>query len=582
MDKNFWINPQGDQGRVLWESGDGVVALVDPDAFDDFVDIDPDGGLLHALFTTPAIDLTGAAANSVVLNFDSSFRSEPTQVAVLEVSFDEGASWTELLRYEGNAAEDLDHIDENLNFELSNPASGSMHVRWSMLQGSNDWWWAIDNIVITADVEGETYAGIANRESWNFNTFSSPKVQFTETAILVNEDVGEVSVTVMRIGDDASGPLTVDYATSNGTASAGQDYTAATGTISFAAGETEKTFTLAITDDDTQERAENFTIALSNASGGYEPGGPATVTIAASDGTTIVFQEGADVTVDGAGTGVTYAGTSDADPRGAGPDETRDRNEVNVDGDDGGAQVHGLMKFADLFGDGAAQIPEGVEIARATLTLNVTNEGDIIRMHRLLGDFDEETVTWNTLTLNGNTTPGLQDDGVEATAVLRTFAAPTPAVVVVDVTADIQAWLSGETNFGWGFTPTGTNGVDWDSAEGANVSTRPKLTVEFVDVEDMQVEGDVNGDGAVNLTDFNILKTNFGQQGSREQGDLNGDGTVGLPDFNILKANFGAGGSAGTPAAVDVALAAAADDDADDDDSLTPIQDGVGVQLDDL
>lgn len=55
------------------------------------------------------------------------------------------------------------------------------------------------------------------------------------------------------------------------------------------------------------------------------------------------------------------------------------------------------------------------------------------------------------------------------------------------------------------------------------------------------IEGDVDRDGDVDLTDFNLLKANFGLAGvDREQGDLTGDGAVDLIDFNVLKTNFGA------------------------------------------
>jgi hypothetical protein len=51
--------------------------------------------------------------------------------------------------------------------------------------------------------------------------------------------------------------------------------------------------------------------------------------------------------------------------------------------------------------------------------------------------------------------------------------------------------------------------------------------------------GDVNGDYTVDLADFNIIKSNFGQPGEREDGDLTGDGEIGLEDFTILKSQFG-------------------------------------------
>ncbi|MDN3502924.1 Calx-beta domain-containing protein [Psychrobacter sp. 5A.1] len=86
-------------------------------------------------------------------------------------------------------------------------------------------------------------------------------------ATLVNEDAGTVTYTV-SLTNPSSTAVTVDYATSNGTATAtaGADYGANSGTLTFAAGEVTKTVTVAITDDTLFENSENYTIALSNPS----------------------------------------------------------------------------------------------------------------------------------------------------------------------------------------------------------------------------------------------------------------------------------------------------------------------------
>jgi hypothetical protein len=54
------------------------------------------------------------------------------------------------------------------------------------------------------------------------------------------------------------------------------------------------------------------------------------------------------------------------------------------------------------------------------------------------------------------------------------------------------------------------------------------------------LRGDANGDGRVNLNDFNILAANFGQS-PRDftQGDFDYSGNVNLTDFNILAGRFG-------------------------------------------
>ena len=55
------------------------------------------------------------------------------------------------------------------------------------------------------------------------------------------------------------------------------------------------------------------------------------------------------------------------------------------------------------------------------------------------------------------------------------------------------------------------------------------------------LDGDVNGDGVVDLLDLDLLGANFGlDPATREQGDLNGDNLVDLLDLDILGANFGA------------------------------------------
>ena len=80
-----------------------------------------------------------------------------------------------------------------------------------------------------------------------------------------------------------SGTVTVDYATSDGTATAGADYTAASGTLTFTAGETEKTVSVPVLDDAHDEGSETLTLTLSNPSGAYLADGTATGTINNTD-----------------------------------------------------------------------------------------------------------------------------------------------------------------------------------------------------------------------------------------------------------------------------------------------------------
>ena len=80
-----------------------------------------------------------------------------------------------------------------------------------------------------------------------------------------------------------SGTVTVYYATSDGTATAGSDYTATSGTLTFAAGETAKTVSVPVLDDAHDEGSETLSLTLSNASGAYLEDGTATGTINNTD-----------------------------------------------------------------------------------------------------------------------------------------------------------------------------------------------------------------------------------------------------------------------------------------------------------
>ena len=92
----------------------------------------------------------------------------------------------------------------------------------------------------------------------------------------------DFTVTLSRAAAEA---VTVDYATSDSTATAGADYTSTSGMLTFTVGETEKTVSVPVIDDSHDESDETFTLTLSNPSGGnaYLEDATATGTIADDD-----------------------------------------------------------------------------------------------------------------------------------------------------------------------------------------------------------------------------------------------------------------------------------------------------------
>lgn len=83
--------------------------------------------------------------------------------------------------------------------------------------------------------------------------------------VIVNEAAGTATFTVTLAGT-ATTPVTIDFATADGTAKAGLDYTAVTGTVTFAPGETSKSITVPILNDAVYEGSETFNVNLSNPS----------------------------------------------------------------------------------------------------------------------------------------------------------------------------------------------------------------------------------------------------------------------------------------------------------------------------
>jgi hypothetical protein len=78
----------------------------------------------------------------------------------------------------------------------------------------------------------------------------------------------------------AATPITVQFATADGTAIAGQDYVAAANTLTFNTGESVKTITVQLLSDDLEEPDETFTVNLSNAVGATIADGTGLGTIA--------------------------------------------------------------------------------------------------------------------------------------------------------------------------------------------------------------------------------------------------------------------------------------------------------------
>ncbi len=107
-------------------------------------------------------------------------------------------------------------------------------------------------------------------------------LRFSSASVNQGEDFGTATLTVVRTGGLGEG-VTVDYATTGGTATNGLDYTATTGQLSFAAGQPSRTFTVPLLMDSLDEPNETVSLALSNPGGGASLGAPFITTLTLLD-----------------------------------------------------------------------------------------------------------------------------------------------------------------------------------------------------------------------------------------------------------------------------------------------------------
>jgi autotransporter-associated beta strand protein len=287
MDKNSWIAEQGDQSRSKFTLGSGTVAVADGDAWDDYPH---DEGYMNSFLITRPIDLTGITPGSVSLEFDSSYYHELPQFASVQVSYD-GVNFSPLLFFgdetapgigDGSSRNERIVVDSSSQFNdiigssivensLDNPGFGTLQFMFRYENAGNNWWWAVDNIVIRGERAGEPFAGL-EADSWSFTTGPAPTLSVSFDPATIAE-TGSATGTVTRTVDLASA-LVVFLASS--------DPTAATvpATVTIPAGEASATFAITAIDDFVTDGNQETEISVT-ADGFFS--GSATMTVADDD-----------------------------------------------------------------------------------------------------------------------------------------------------------------------------------------------------------------------------------------------------------------------------------------------------------
>ena len=218
--------------------------------------------------------------------------------------------------------------------------------------------------------------------------------------VSVYENAGSATFTVTLSGASYQ-TVTVNYATSNGTATTGNnDYTATSGTLTFAPGETTKTITVPVINNNTSESNETFNVNLSAATN---------ASIADNLGVGTILNDDA-----------TVRPTLDLDASGAGTGFIRTYTENGAG-----------LSIADT--DITIADTDSANMVSATITLTNPYAGDLLSVGTLPPGITA-TIVGNIVTLSGSDTKANYQTAIQAITYSSTSESPyTGAARVISV-----------------------------------------------------------------------------------------------------------------------------------------------------
>jgi uncharacterized delta-60 repeat protein len=244
------------------------------------------------------VQLLGAGDGPGVLSFTSGWRQVDEELAdvLVDVRRTGGVAGHASVAYQvladddpsaATAGEDFYADDDRLEWEDGDATKQQIRVRIINDDLPED---AERITVLLTDAEGGVGLGTAGQivEIQANDGFVPPqpsRLGFALPGVTVGEAGGSVVLNVTR-SDAADGAVSVNYATSSGSATAGSDFTDTIGTLTWADGDTAaKPITVNVTNDSADESDETFAVTLSNPSNGVVlgPHSSATATIIDDD-----------------------------------------------------------------------------------------------------------------------------------------------------------------------------------------------------------------------------------------------------------------------------------------------------------
>lgn len=302
--------------------------------------------------------------------------------------------------------------------------------------------------------------------------------------------------TVGRSGSTAAA-LNVNY-TLGGTATAGSDYTAPAGVVTIPAGQASATITINILSDLVLEAEETIEVILA-AGGGYSLS-PYTRTFgtirnAASnlEATTITFQEGLNAYAGTFQRRIVRSGANDSAVNGSTNPNANPTlppvNQQNYSMDGGNPDANDMLRFDNIIGFGAGQIPPGARVLKAELSMLTVVEADAQSGGPYVVGRLTRPVDYTTTYSSVDGGDGSNSNGIRGIVAQEELSSGFGTVIqgdwnTADVTGVLRDWVEkGLPNHGFGLFSGGTEDAWKYCTMGNNTpANRPKLVVTYTTV----------------------------------------------------------------------------------------------------
>ncbi len=199
-----WTNVDNGTSSCLWGfNNPGGRTITGADFDSDFAIFDSDNhgdGDHNASLTTKAIDCSGYS--TINLKFANQYRHNTGSAGKIEVS-NNGTDWTEVDEF--TSSEGYPNPAENIEYDISSVAANeaTVYIKWTFT-GNYDWWWAIDNVEISA-ITSDNMA------------YASSTVTQENTDLILAGDVNNEIIGIQVVTNNSANPLSLTNFSVNAT-----------------------------------------------------------------------------------------------------------------------------------------------------------------------------------------------------------------------------------------------------------------------------------------------------------------------------------------------------------------------------